>query len=386
MASLEIPSLNGDSLAITIPFWVVPKVNSPTKVDLFKNREEKSHWWILGMKEGWDGLIWPKHPHCATCCSRRPQLWVLPPNMDHGLPSLLMDSEFQIPKMSSLLNCGSQPLWPIHVQQLSHLEAGSWRFVRSLRHSWDENPPRSHGKIRGLLGWANKKISASFGFRDSVVLQPNNPELQSKPLWLWNSATLFGDVARSSLNANRLCMVYVRLIYNHLLYIHSKNQLVMSASNTGCPSKQKMRRFTAFIIGCIHENLKRYAKNSLKDWSCHWNSKPWMNINGCVIYTICNYLVHAAQTAVAFRSLFAARTDVCSSALLARNIYVSSFRPIFSMFQETLQCSEELSWWHGSLVLSPSPLKHEFRNYWRKNSVTVLLLCGIDMSREPFKL
>jgi len=57
MASLEIPSLNGDSLAITIPFWVVPKVNSPTKVDLFKNREEKSHWWILEMKEGWDGLI-----------------------------------------------------------------------------------------------------------------------------------------------------------------------------------------------------------------------------------------------------------------------------------------------------------------------------------------
>ena len=62
------------------------------------------------------------------------------------------------------------------------------------------------------------------------------------------------------------------------------------------------------------------------------------------------------------------------------------FVPFFSMFQETLQCSEELSWWHGSLVLSPSPLKHEFRNYWRKNSVTVLLLCGIDMSREPFKL
>ena len=102
MASLEIPSLNGDSLAITIPFWVVPKVNSPTKVDLFKNREEKSHWWILEMKEGWDGLIWPKHPHCATCCSRRPQLWVLPPNMDHGLPSLLMDSKFQIPQISSL--------------------------------------------------------------------------------------------------------------------------------------------------------------------------------------------------------------------------------------------------------------------------------------------
>ena len=66
---------------------------------------------------------------------------------------------------------------------------------------------------------------------------------------------------------------------------------------------------------------------------------------------------------------FATRTDVCSSALLARNICLSSFRPIFSMFQETLQCSEELSWWHGSLVLSPSPLQHEFRNYWRKNSV-----------------
>ena len=45
------------------------------------------------------------------------------------------------------------------------------------------------------------------------------------------------------------------------------------------------------------------------------------------------------------------------------------FVPFFSMFQETLQCSEELSWWHGSLVLSPSPLKQEFRNYWRKNSV-----------------
>ena len=34
---------------------------------------------------------------------------------------------------------------------------------------------------------------------------------------------------------------------------------------------------------------------------------------------------------------------------------------------------------------SPSKLKHEFRNYWRKHSVTVFLLCGIDMSREPFK-
>ena len=42
------------------------------------------------------------------------------------------------------------------------------------------------------------------------------------------------------------------------------------------------------------------------------------------------------------------------------------FVPFFSMFQETLQCSEELSWWHGSLVLSPRQLKHEFRNYWRK--------------------
>ena len=32
---------------------------------------------------------------------------------------------------------------------------------------------------------------------------------------------------------------------------------------------------------------------------------------------------------MAFRSLFATRTDVCSSAFLARNICVSSFRPIF---------------------------------------------------------
>ena len=62
-------------------------------------------------------------------------------------------------------------------------------------------PPEVPRENPRLLGWANKKISASFGFRDSVVLQPNNPELQSKPLWLWNSATLFGDVARSSLNA-----------------------------------------------------------------------------------------------------------------------------------------------------------------------------------------
>ena len=239
MASLEIPSLNGDSLAITIQFWVVPKVNSPTKVDLFKNREEKSHWWILEMKEGWDGLIWPKHPHCATCCSRRPQLWVLPPNMDHGLPSLLMDSEFQIPKMSSLLNCGSQPLWPIHVQQLSHLEAGSWRFVRSLRHSWDENPPRSHGKIRGSWVGQTKKSQPPSASETllccSQTIQSFNPspfgfETPQPYLVMWLEARW---------TQNRLCMVYVRLIYNHLLYIHSKNQLVMSASNTGCPSKQK---------------------------------------------------------------------------------------------------------------------------------------------------
>ena len=87
---------------------------------------------------------------------------------------------------------------------------------------------------------------------------------------------------------------------------------------------------------------------------------------------------------MAFRSLFATRTDVCSSALLARNICVSSFRPIFSMFQDTLQRSEELSWWHGSLVLSPSPLKHEFRNYWRKNSVTVLLVWWHTASTSNF--
>ena len=66
--------------------------------------------------------------------------------------------------------------------------------------------------------------------------------------------------------------------------------------------------------------------------------------------------------------------------------FFSLFHPIFSMFQETLQCFQELIWWHGSLVLSPSPLKHEFRNYWRKNSVILFLLRGIDMSREPFKL
>ena len=54
------------------------------------------------------------------------------------------------------------------------------------------------------------------------------------------------------------------------------------------------------------------------------------------------------------------------------------------MFQDTLQRSEELSWWHGSLVLSPSPLKHEFRNYWRKNSVTVLLVWWHTASTSNF--
>ena len=56
---------------------------------------------------------------------------------------------------------------------------------------------------------------------------------------------------------------------------------------------------------------------------------------------------NAAQTAVAFRSLLATRTDVCSSALLARNICVYSFRPIFSMFSGdvAVQWRTELVTW-----------------------------------------
>ena len=117
----------------------------------------------------------------------------------------------------------------------------------------------------GTPGLNPKKISASFGGTETLLccsqtIQSFNPspfsfETPQPYLVMWLEARW---------TQNRRCMVYVRLIYNHLLYIHCKNQLVMSASNTGCPSKQKMRRFTAFIIGCIHENLKMYAKKQFK--------------------------------------------------------------------------------------------------------------------------